>query len=150
MSLSTDAPIQRNAATVAAIYTAFGAGDIPTFLSMIDDDVRWETDWEDNYAQRAGGPPHFRPLNGKANLDPFFEAIGACTFHALDLRQVIADGDTAVARVALEFTMPGGGRYRDEQLHLWMFGDNGKVIALRHFLDTAKLLAATRGEDTTA
>jgi hypothetical protein len=29
------------------------------------------------------------------------------------------------------------------------FGADGKVVALRHFLDTAKLLAATRGDDTT-
>jgi hypothetical protein len=46
--------------------------------------------------------------------------------------------------------MPSGGRYRDEQLHLLSFGPDGKVVALRHFLDTATLLAATRGEDTTA
>lgn len=45
--------------------------------------------------------------------------------------------------------MPGGGRYRDEHLHLWSLGPDGKVTALRHFLDTAKLLAASRGEDTT-
>jgi uncharacterized protein len=54
-----------------------------------------------------------------------------------------------VARVALDYTMPSGGRYRDEQLHLWTFGPDGKVVALRHFMDTAKILAATRGEDTT-
>jgi uncharacterized protein len=55
-----------------------------------------------------------------------------------------------VARVALDYTMPSGGRYRDEQLHLWTFGPDGKVVALRHFMDTAKILAAHRGEDTTA
>jgi len=147
--MTTSTSTQTNAATVAAIYTAFGGGDIPTFLSMIADDVRWEADWEDNFAQRAGGPAHYRPFHGRDNLAPFFEAMGACTFHALDVREVIADGGSVVARVALEYTMPSGGRYRDEQLHLWTLGPDGKVIALRHFLDTAKLLAATRGEDTT-
>jgi hypothetical protein len=42
------------------------------------------------------------------------------------------------------------GRQAQPKLHLWTFGPDGKVVALRHFLDTAKLLAATRGEDTTA
>lgn len=42
------------------------------------------------------------------------------------------------------------GRYRDEQLHLWTYGADGKVVALQHFMDTAKILAATRGADTTA
>ena len=138
-----------NVDTVAAIYAAFGAGDIPTFLGFLADDIRWESDWEDNFAQRPGGPAFFAALHGRDNLGPFFESMGANTFHQLDVRQVIADGDTCVARVALEYTMPSGGRYRDEQLHLWSFRPDGKVVALRHFLDTAKLLAATRGEDTT-
>jgi uncharacterized protein len=62
---------------------------------------------------------------------------------------VLGPENKVVAQVKLEYTMPSGGRYRDEQLHLWTFGQAGKVVALRHFLDTAKLLAATRGEDTT-
>jgi ketosteroid isomerase-like protein len=117
---------------------------------MIADDVRRESDWEDNYAQRDGGPAHYRPFRGRDNIGPFFEAMSACTFHQLEVRDVIADGDDVVARVAPEYLMPSGGRYRDEQLHLWTFGPDGEVVALRHFLDTAKLLAATRGEDTTA
>jgi len=147
---ATTSIAQANAETVAAIYAAFGGGDVPTLLSMLADEVRWESDWEDNYAQRPGGPSFFRPFRGRAALGPFFEAMGANTFHELDVRAVIADGDTVVTRVALEYTMPSGGRYRDEQLHLWTLGPDGKVTALRHFLDTAKLLAATRGEDTTA
>lgn len=47
--------------------------------------------------------------------------------------------------MALEYTLPSGGRYRDEQLHLWTFGGDGKIVAIRHFLDTAKLLGATPG-----
>jgi ketosteroid isomerase-like protein len=136
-----------NATTVATIYRAFGAGDVDTLLGLIAEDVHWESDWEDNFAQRAGGPAHYRPFHGRDQLGGFFEAMGACTFHQLDVR---ADGDRAVARVALEYTMPSGGRYRDEQLHLWTFDGEGKIVGIRHFLDTAKLLAATRGEDTTA
>jgi uncharacterized protein len=138
-----------NADTAAEVYRAFGAGDVPALLALIADDVRWESDWEDNFAQRAGGPAFYRPFHGKDQLGGFFEAMGANTFHQLEVRDVIADGDRVVARVALEYTLPSGGRYRDEQLHLWTFDGDGKIIAIRHFLDTAKLLAATRGEDTT-
>jgi hypothetical protein len=63
---------------------------------------------------------------------------------------VVAGADKAVAQVKLDYTLPSGGRYRDEQLHLWTFGPDGTVVALRHFMDTAKLLAANGGEDTTA
>jgi len=34
-------------------------------------------------------------------------------------------------------------------IHLWTFGDDGRVTRLRHNRDTAKHLAAARGEDTT-
>lgn len=42
-------------ATVAAIYAAFGRGDIPAIFGYLADAVRWE-DWADNSAQAAGVP----------------------------------------------------------------------------------------------
>ena len=33
-----------------------------------------------------------------------------------------------------------GKRVRDEEIHLWEFGSDGKVAAYRHFLDTAKAI----------
>jgi ketosteroid isomerase-like protein len=147
MTTSTDT--DTNLATTREIYVAFGSGDVPGFLAHIADDVRWESDWEDNYAQHHDGPPHFTPIKGKAGVPAFFEIMGAYTFHDLQVRELYSSADAVVARVALDYTMPSGGRYRDEQLHLWTFGPDGKVVALRHFMDTAKLLAATRGDDTT-
>ena len=35
-----------------------------------------------------------------------------------------------------------GKRLRDEEIHLWEFGPDGKVSAHRHFLDTAKAIDA--------
>ena len=139
-----------NEATTREIYVAFGSGDVPGFLSHIAQDVRWESDWEDNYAQHDDGPPHFKPIHGKDGVPAFFAIMGSYTFHDLQLIDVIASESKVVAQVALDYSLPGGGRYRDEQLHLWTFGPDGKVVALRHFLDTAKILAATRGVDTTA
>lgn len=42
-----------------------------------------------------------------------------------------------------------GGKFRDEEIHLWTFGEDGKVVALRHYVDTAKHIAANKGEDMT-
>jgi hypothetical protein len=36
-----------------------------------------------------------------------------------------------------------------EELHLWRFDDDHKIAALRHYVDTAKHIAAWNGEDTT-
>ena len=50
----------------------------------------------------------------------------------------------------IEVHLPNGGSYRDEELHLWTFDDEGKVSRLRHYTDTAKHISAAKGEDTTA
>jgi hypothetical protein len=43
----------------------------------------------------------------------------------------------------IEFTVKAtGNRLRDEELHLWTFDDAGRVTALRHYVDTAKHIAA--------
>ncbi len=39
---------------------------------------------------------------------------------------------------------------RDEELHLWRFDADGLICGMRHYVDTAKHIAAERGEDTIA
>jgi hypothetical protein len=38
--------------------------------------------------------------------------------------------------------MPAGGRSRDEELHLWTFDEHQQVVRMRHYVDTAKHIAA--------
>jgi len=52
--------------------------------------------------------------------------------------------------VRAEFSLPNGGRFADEEIHLWTFDESGRVVRLRHYLDTAKHIATSRGEDTTS
>jgi ketosteroid isomerase-like protein len=53
------------------------------------------------------------------------------------------------AEILIDVTTANGGRYRDEEMHLWSVGSDGRVVRLRHYIDTAKHLAAAGGEDTT-
>jgi ketosteroid isomerase-like protein len=62
----------------------------------------------------------------------------------------MASENQVTAEIVIEVGLPDGGRYRDEELHLWSFDADGKVRALRHYTDTAKQIAAARGEDTTS
>jgi hypothetical protein len=41
-------------------------------------------------------------------------------------------------------TLPSGARLDENLIHLWTFGDDGKVVALRRMLDTAAHIAAAR------
>jgi ketosteroid isomerase-like protein len=137
-----------SAATLGAIYEAFGRGDVPAILEHLADDVAWD-EWPDNFAQRAG-VPHLMPRRGRNDAAGFFGVIGDMTVLGFEVLDVIGDGRQVVAEIRASFALPGGGRFADEELHLWTFGDDGRVVRFRHYVDTAKHIAASRGEDTLA
>lgn len=131
-----------NLETVKGIYEAFGNGDIPAILEVLADDVEWEA-WDDNSAVTAG-VPWMIPRHGKAEAVHFFETAGQMDIVELRVLNMM-EGDNQVAvEFVLEANLPawGGGHYRDEEIHLWTFNDDGKVSRLRHYTDTAKHIAA--------
>ena len=138
--------ITGTAATVGTIYEAFGRGDVPGVLEHLADDVAWD-EWPDNFAQRAGAP-HLLPRHGRDDVAGFFGVIGAWTVLGFEVLDVFGDGRQVGAEVRASFALPGGGRFADEEVHLWTFDDAGRVSRFRHYVDTAKHIAACRGEDT--
>jgi ketosteroid isomerase-like protein len=136
-----------NAATVAGIYEAFGRGDLPAILDALADDVVWEP-WADNTAQREG-VSHLQPRRGPHQVAEFFALLSGWTVNDFRVLDVIGTGRQVAAEIATDFSLPDGGRFADEELHLWTFDDTGRVIRMRHYVDTAKHITAARGEDTT-
>ncbi len=130
-------------ATVGAIYEAFGKGDVPTILGHMADDVRWE-EWDDNSAQ-AAGVPWLQARSGRDGVLAFFQVMGG--LRVLDFRvlSLMAGSNQVAAEFEIEFESPASGRrLRDQEIHLWTFDDNGKVVRLRHYADTAKHIATAR------
>lgn len=150
MTTVTSTRANANATAIGELYGAFGRGDLSAVLGMLADDVSWDADWADNFAQRDGGLDHFRPRHGRAGAAEFFSVLAGYTFNDFQVQAVIAGDAYVVARVTIDVSLPSGGRMRDEELHLWSFDADGRIVALRHYIDTAKHLAAARGEDTTA
>jgi ketosteroid isomerase-like protein len=137
-----------NAATVAAIYDAFGHGDVGAILERLADGVAWD-EWPDNFAQRAG-VPHLVRRRGRNDVAGFFGVIGAWTVLDFAVLDVIGTGRQVAAEVRASFALPGGARFADEELHLWTFGEDGRVVRFRHYCDTAKHIAVSEGRDTMA
>ncbi|MEA2448741.1 MAG: uncharacterized protein QOG63_673 [Thermoleophilaceae bacterium] len=131
-----------NTSTVRDIYEAFGRGDVETIASKLADDVAWES-WEDNHAQRAG-VPQLEPRRGRDAALEFFALAGAMEIREFAVRDVLGSERQVAADVLFDAQLPGGGRLRDEELHLWTFDDEGRVTRMRHYVDTAKHIAATR------
>ena len=147
MSTATTADSTANLATVTDIYAAFGRGDVPTILDKIAPNCRWEA-WENNRAQRQGVPT-LQARTGPAGVGAFFSVVGELQIHDFQVLDMLAGGRQVAVEVVIEFSTPSGGRSRDEELHLWTFDEHQQVVRMRHYVDTAKHIAAFAGENTT-
>jgi ketosteroid isomerase-like protein len=130
-------------AIVAGMYEAFRRGDVPAILAKLAPDVRWEH-WPDNSAQKAG-VPWLQPRTGRDEVRGFYDILATYQFHEVRVASLLGGENKVVAEVIVEATLSNGVRIRDEQLHLFTFNDAGQVVAFREYIDTAKVIAATRG-----
>lgn len=134
--------MEKNLETVKKIYEAFGKGEIPVILEQLSNDVQWEQ-WADNSAQKAG-VPYMQPQKGKAGAAEFFKAAARLNITDFQVLSIMANENQVAAEFVIEADVPAtGGHYRDEEMHLWTFDEQGKVIRLRHYTDTAKHIAAS-------
>jgi uncharacterized protein len=137
-----------NRTAVEDIYAAFGRGDVPTILGHLAADCAWE-DWQSWFPQRRG-VPWLAAGTGPAGAGAFFGVVAGFEIHEFAVLDVVAGDRQVAVEIFIDATVPGGGRLRDEELHLWTFDDAGRVSRFRHYVDTAKHIAAADGEDTTA
>ena len=130
-------PATRNVATVAAMYEAFGRGDIPAILAQLADDVDWEAGGTDH------GIPWLRPGRGIDHVASFFGTLSAIDFKRFEPFSIVDDGNRVIALINLEAVVIDTGRsINDIEVHVWTFGDDGKVTAFRHMVDTIAHRAA--------
>jgi ketosteroid isomerase-like protein len=133
-----------HAATVSAMYEAFGRGDIPAVLSHLAEDVTWDVT-EEPWTPHAAGVPWLTPRRGHAEVAEFFAIAGAWRYDAFEVLDLLASDTQVAAVVRLAADLPNGGRLDDVVVHLWTFGGDGRVVALRRMLDTAANIAAAGG-----
>jgi ketosteroid isomerase-like protein len=124
-----------NPAAVKAIYEAFNRGDIPYILDSLADNVEWEK-WKDNYAQKAG-LPYLRFQTGRQGVADFFAAVEDLGITNIEILSMMEGAGQVAVEVYLE-----SAKFNDEEIHLFTFNDEGKITRFRHYLDTAKQIAA--------
>lgn len=124
-----------NLETVKAIYEAFGKGDIPFILSKLADDVDWEQ-WAENYVQTAD-VPYLRYKKGVSDVVEFFQEVAKLGITKFEVLALMDGADKIAAEIEIETTT-----FTDEEIHFWVFNEEGKVSRFRHYVDTAKHIAA--------
>src|SRR3954449_739385 len=128
---------------VIAMYEAFGRGDTPAVLSRLSEDVTWDVT-DEPWTPHAAGVPWLLPRRGHAEVAEFFAIAGAWAYERFEVLDLMVSETRAAAAVRLVADLPNGGRLDEVVIHLWTFGDDGSVVALRQMLDIAAHIAAAR------
>ena len=128
---------ETNVQLIQTVYEAFGRGDVPFIAARVKPEARWDFN-----VTRSDVPWHV-PVSGPAEVPKFLAAfMGNVEIEAFEPRQFIANGDDVIVHIRLAYTVKHTGkRVDEEQLHWWTVRD-GKIARLRHFEDTAQVMAA--------
>ena len=91
----------------------------------------------------AAGVPLLRALRGAQAVAGFFQEVGKLQIHEFKVVELMPGERQVAVDFSIDFTVPATGkRVRQEEMHLWSFGADGKINRFRHYLDTARLMQA--------
>lgn len=121
---------------VQQAYAAFKAGDVPAFLSLLDDDVEW-------ILPEMERVPFAGTWRGRQGVQKFFMTLAAdqdvLEFHP---EQFIAEGDTVVVLGRFAMRVKSTGRTsRSDWVHVWTIAGD-KLTRCREYVDTAVVIRA--------
>ena len=129
---------QQNTEIVRQAYAAFGRGDIPALLDLLDNDIEWHA--------VIGAAPHVPTSGrrrGKQAVAEFFRVLSeTIEFSRFEPREFIAQGDQVVILGSYEGRAKATGRTFAEE---WAMVDtfrNGRIVRFREYVNAAALNAA--------
>jgi ketosteroid isomerase-like protein len=129
---------QQNVDVVQQAYAAFGRGDIPGLLSLLDADITWE----------ASGPsdlPTAGRRRGHTAVGEFFTALVSMSdIKRFEPRDFIAQGDRVVVLgEETEVIKATGGTVENRWVHIFTVR-SGKIVAFEEVFDATARVAELR------
>ena len=130
---------EQNLAVVNQIYAAFGRGDLPGMLALLDSDVSWVTPGPSDLP--TGGR-----RTGHAEVMEFFGTlVGLMDIVRFTPEELFANGDKVVVLGDEEARVKATGEtVRNRWVHVFTLRD-GRVVAFEEIFDAVPLMAALRG-----
>lgn len=121
--------------TVRAFYAALSAGDAPTALGLMADDIEWNTMW--HYKVDGRGPQKV----AEGLLMPLMQEWSA---FGLASSEFIVQGDTVVSLGHFTGTHGTTGKQAvAAYAHVWNV-ENGKIKRFRQYIDTLAVAEARK------
>jgi ketosteroid isomerase-like protein len=126
---------QQNLDLVRRGYEAFGRGDIDALLELLTEDIEWT----------SPGPPELPTAGtrrGRQQVAEFFQAVDQVfEIQRFEPKSFIAQGDVVVVLGSDTASIKATGKVlTDEWAHAFTIRD-GKIAAMREYLDTAAVVA---------
>ena len=127
-----------NVETLRAGYDAFAKGEIQKVLGLFDQKIEWH---EAEHVTYWPGGPFVGP---RAIVDGVFARIPQDFDNfTIDIRRMLACGDTVLVEARYRATAKATGRRLDAQVaHVWDFRD-GKVVRWQQYTDTWQFAQVT-------
>lgn len=117
--------------TVQAMYGAFASGDVPAILDYLDEGVQWDQD------APSYGVPIYEPGVGREHAARFFQALGeSVEITRFEPTNFLAGGNQVAVPIQVTLRVNATGKVVEAlEMHLWTFGDDGRVTRFFHCVD---------------
>jgi ketosteroid isomerase-like protein len=125
---------------VSDLYAAFGRGDIPAILAMIDEDIDWRA---------PENLPHGGSFLGREAVGHFFRGIGEHWEDLrLDLEGIVSGGDRVIALARIHGRLRAtGDEARYSSAHAWTVRD-GVPVRFAEYVDAPVTLPTAHAATT--
>jgi ketosteroid isomerase-like protein len=119
-----------NKRSAVELFARFSASDIPGVLDLMTDDVTW----------RVPGKPELSPVAGIYNKERLKRLFGRMLAQLegglqMTVLGLLAEGNDVAVEVESQGDLRNGRKYRQQYHFLITFRD-GKIAAVREYLDT--------------
>jgi uncharacterized protein len=126
-----------NLENVQAVFEAFSRGDVPAILQALADDVEWDQD-APGYGSRSTNPSSARNT-WLASLTPFRRGSSSS---GSNRGTSSAGGTRSSCHQHRTMVKSNGNALEAPEIHLWTFGDDGKVSRFFRCIDRHAVLLA--------
>ncbi|MEQ9519640.1 MAG: nuclear transport factor 2 family protein [Parvibaculum sp.] len=128
---------EKNIVQTQNLFTAFGAGDVPSILTFLNDDIRIEFYGPEEIIPYAG------MYDGKKEAARFFETVlSSVEIHVFEPEEFLADKDKVVVTGNLHLTARSTGRQiKSDFVHVITMKD-GRWSKFRDFMNTVSAAEA--------
>lgn len=123
---------------IQQVYEAIAQQDVPRLMGLLQDDIRWTINAAD-----YSGVPWWGDFRGKEEIGQFFGGLTAVEWTDFSVKEILAEGDLAMALLHAAFRTKDGRETSFLEVHVWRLRD-GKVASLDALEDTAQVTAAMR------